>query len=82
MLCMQIKVVQFKKKGLKALAPTDSDHWGIHAYQFLSFLFSVLHKVFLCLPFLTVCRVCSARPRANEVQRFLGLAGLPVGLRE
>lgn len=56
-----------RKKALKAITPINSAHWGIPAYH-LSFLFSVLYKIVLCLCFLTVFNVCPARPLAYELQ--------------
>lgn len=56
-----------RKKALKAITPINSAHWGIPVYH-LSFLFSVLYKIVLCLCFLTVFNVCPARPLAYELQ--------------
>jgi len=79
---MQSKVVQQQKKVLKAITLINSDHRGIPAYHFLSFLFSVLYKILLCLLFLTVFSCCPARPLAYELRCFLHFAGLHVSLSE
>ncbi|KAL2308666.1 hypothetical protein Nmel_001725 [Mimus melanotis] len=47
------------KKVLKAITLVNSVHWGIPAYH-LSFLFSVLYKILLCMCFFAVFNVCPA----------------------
>lgn len=55
------------KKVLKVITLINSDHWGIPTYRFLSFLFSVVYKILLCLLFIAVFNVCLARSLAYEL---------------